>query len=120
MAAPGPSGLYIPFPLVKPLYGPPGASWGLWGGGSSPQPSCGKIGSTPTAWSEEDFLPDWISVKQAAERTGYSEGHLRHLLGKGKVRGRKFGRDWFTTEEALREYISTNPRPGPKSKEGAI
>jgi len=59
-------------------------------------------------------LPDWMSVQAAAEYTGYSEGHIRYLLREGKVEGRKLGRDWFTTEEALREYLATNPRPGPK------
>jgi excisionase family DNA binding protein len=66
----------------------------------------------------EDPLPDWISVREAAEHTGYTERHIRYLLGQGKVEGRKFGRDWFTTKEALQKYLATNPRPGPKpSKE---
>ena len=59
-------------------------------------------------------MPDWISVREASELTGYSEGHIRYLLGLGKVEGRKFGRDWFTTKQALRKYVATDPRPGPK------
>ena len=65
-------------------------------------------------------MPEWISTKEAAEYTGYSESNIRYLLREGKVKGRKFGRDWFTTEEALREYIATNPRPGPKPKGKSI
>lgn len=65
-------------------------------------------------------MPEWISVKEAAEFTGYSEGHVRYLLTKGRVEGRKFGRDWFTTKEALQEYLDTNPRPGPKSEKDSI
>ena len=65
-------------------------------------------------------MSEWISVKEAAEITGYTEGHLRYLLGKGKVEGRKFGRDWFTTKEALQKYIDTNPRPGPKADKESI
>jgi len=62
-------------------------------------------------------VTEWISTKEAAEYTGYCEAHLRYLLRKGRVDGRKFGRDWFTTKEALQEYIATNPRPGPKPKD---
>ena len=64
----------------------------------------------------EVFVAEWILVKEAAEYTGYSEGHLRHLLINGLVEGRKFGRDWFTTKEALDRYLATKPRPGPQKR----
>ena len=59
-------------------------------------------------------MSEWISVKEAAEYTGYSDGHVRYLVTKGLVEGRKFGRDWFTTKQALDRYLATNPRPGPR------
>ena len=59
-------------------------------------------------------MSDWISVKEAAEYTGYIPRHIRYLLTNGLVDGRKFGRDWFTTKEALDRYLATNPRPGPR------
>jgi len=62
-------------------------------------------------------LPEWISVKEAAEYTGYTPRHIRHLLAGEQLEGRKFGRDWFTTKEALDEYLATNPRPGPRKKQ---
>ena len=40
-------------------------------------------------------MADWISVKEAADYTGYTTRHIRHLLIHGLVVGRKFGRDWF-------------------------
>ena len=58
--------------------------------------------------------------KEAAEYTGYSQGHIRYLLGKGEVEGRRFGRDWFTTKKALDAYLATNPRPGPRSEKNLI
>jgi excisionase family DNA binding protein len=61
-------------------------------------------------------LSTWISVKEAAEYTGYTTRHIRHLLTNGLVEGKKFGRDWFTTKEALDKYLATNPRPGPQPK----
>jgi len=65
----------------------------------------------------EVFVAEWISVKKAAEYTGYSEGHIRYLLINGLVEGRKFGRDWFTTKEALDRYLATKPRPGPPKRQ---
>ena len=62
-------------------------------------------------------MPEWISTNEAAEYTGYTQRHICYLLARGLVEGRKFGRDWFTTKEALDEYLATNPRPGPKSEE---
>ena len=58
-------------------------------------------------------MSEWISVKEAAEYTGYTPAHIRLLLRDGAVKGQRFGRDWFTTKQALDEYLATNPRPGP-------
>ena len=62
-------------------------------------------------------MPEWISVKEAAEYTGYTRSHIRYLLRTGEVDGRRFGRDWFTTKKALDSYLATNPRPGPKKEQ---
>ena len=62
-------------------------------------------------------LSEWISVKEAADYTGYTEGHIRYLLREGKLEGRRFGRDWFTTAQALREYLASSPKPGPKPED---
>lgn len=34
------------------------------------------------------------TTKEAAKRLGLSERHLRLLLEKGEIRGKKLGRDW--------------------------
>jgi hypothetical protein len=57
---------------------------------------------------------DLISLNEAAELSGLSTGHLRHLLRQDEIWGKKMGRDWFTTEKAVREYLSRNIKPGPK------
>ena len=59
-------------------------------------------------------MEEWISTKEAAGYTGYTPRYIGYLLANGLVEGRKFGRDWFTTKEALDKYLATNPRPGPK------
>jgi len=35
------------------------------------------------------------TTKEAADRLGLEVSHVRRLLEEGKIRGRKFGRDWM-------------------------
>jgi hypothetical protein len=57
-----------------------------------------------------------ISLSQAAAEFGFSAGHLRYLVSRGDIRGRKIGRNWVTTRRAVAEYArdsfkrSKNPR----------
>ena len=55
-----------------------------------------------------------ISLAEAARISGLSHSHLRLLVRQGKVWGTKIGRDWLTTEEAIRAYLATERKPGPK------
>lgn len=64
----------------------------------------------------DDAATQLISLAEAAEISGLSRGHLRLLAGQGKIWATKIGRDWLTTENAVREYIATDRRPGPKPK----
>lgn len=48
-----------------------------------------------------------ISLKKASEISGYHPDYLSYLIRKGRIRGRRVGRDWFTTEEAVKNYLST-------------
>ncbi len=59
--------------------------------------------------------PDLISLNTAAKLSGLSTSHLRLLVRQKEIWGRKMGRDWFTTELAVREYLSRDHKPGPKS-----
>jgi excisionase family DNA binding protein len=57
-----------------------------------------------------------ISLAEAAERCGLSHDHLRNLVRTGKIWGTKIGRNWVTSEAAVRTYLATDRRPGPKPK----
>ena len=57
-----------------------------------------------------------ISLAEAAELFGMSHSHLRKLAREGKIRGKRIGSYWVTTEEAVREYLAQDRRPGPKPK----
>lgn len=57
-----------------------------------------------------------ISLAEAAELCGLSPDHLRKLVRSGTVWGTKIARNWVTTEVAVRSYLATERRPGPKPK----
>jgi excisionase family DNA binding protein len=49
---------------------------------------------------------DWLSLREAAARSGLSASHLRLLARTGRLRAIKLGRDWFTTEAAVSAYLA--------------
>ncbi len=61
-------------------------------------------------------LDDLISLSEAAKRTGLSASHLRLIVRRGEIWGRKLGRNWLTTEQAVRDYLAQEHKPGPKPK----
>ena len=69
---------------------------------------------------EDSFHPslgELIPLSKAAELSGLSQSHLTLLIRRGDAWGTKVGgRNWFTTEKAIRDYLATNPKPGPKPK----
>jgi excisionase family DNA binding protein len=64
----------------------------------------------------QSSLDDLITLVEAAKISGLSHDHLRRLAGRGDLKAKKIGRDWLTTERAVREYLAQDRRPGPKPK----
>ena len=62
-------------------------------------------------------LDDLIPLSEAAKLSGLSAGHINHLVRNGYLWGRKLGRNWFTTKQAVTEYLARDRKPGPKSQE---
>jgi hypothetical protein len=46
-----------------------------------------------------------ISLKVASQMTGYHPDYLSQLIRLGQLNGEKIGRNWFTTESALKKHI---------------
>ena len=67
--------------------------------------------------SDQPSLAELITLREAAELSGLSAGHLRLLVSRGEIWGVKLGRNWVTTAQAVREYLAQGRRPGPKPKE---
>lgn len=57
----------------------------------------------------------FMSLADAAKIYGVSKDYLRLLIFKGKLRGKKFGRNWMTTQSRLEEYFSSSDRKNGKS-----
>ena len=66
--------------------------------------------------THQPSLDELISLRQAAKLSGLSPNHLRLLVSKGEIWGRKIDHYWVTTEKAVREYQARDIRPGPKVK----
>lgn len=52
-----------------------------------------------------ESLKNIISLNQAAKISGYTQDYLGYLIRTGEMKGVKKGRVWFTTEEAVKDYI---------------
>ena len=62
-------------------------------------------------------LDELITLKQAAKLSGLSYSHLRLLARKGTIWAKKLGHNWFTTAQAVNDYLARDRRPGPKPKD---
>ena len=70
----------------------------------------------PSESSSQPGLDELISLSEAAELSGFTTRHLRYLAVNGELWAKKLGRNWFTTTEAVQEYLARDRKPGPKSK----
>jgi hypothetical protein len=49
---------------------------------------------------------DLLSLREAAARTGLSASHLRLLARTERIKARRLGGYWFTTEAAVLAYLA--------------
>lgn len=59
-------------------------------------------------------LSDLITLQEAAAFSGLSISHLRLLARKGTIWATRLGHNWFTTSQAVQDYLDQGRRPGPK------
>lgn len=52
-----------------------------------------------------ESLKKVINLNQAAKMSGYTQDYLGYLIRKGEIKGKKVGREWFTTEDQVKNYI---------------
>jgi hypothetical protein len=66
--------------------------------------------------SNQPRLDDLISLPDASQLCGLSQQHLALLIRRGELWGKKMGRDWITTRQAIEQYQVIEHKPGPKRK----
>jgi excisionase family DNA binding protein len=49
-------------------------------------------------------LGDWLTVREAAELSGYHENHIRRLLRAGAIQAQKWGNVWMVNKPSLLAY----------------
>lgn len=59
----------------------------------------------------------WVTVAEAAAKSGYSIRTIQRLLQDGAIEGWKPGHDWFTTLDAVMKYKRQVKRGRPKKQE---
>ncbi len=67
----------------------------------------------------KDYKPEideLISLRQAAEFSGYTTNHLRLLVSKGELRAKKIDSFWVTTEKAIQFYLDNKSNLGRPKK----
>jgi len=63
-----------------------------------------------------DPFANLIGMDEAALYAGFTTRHIRLLLNRGKIQGKKIGRDWITTREEIDKYLNQERKPGRKHK----
>lgn len=58
-----------------------------------------------------------FDVQEISERFSMHPITVRRYFRTGKLKGRKIGRRWFITEEALREYFKQGTEAGKRQTE---
>jgi len=62
-----------------------------------------------------EALSDWMTVREAADLTGYNPEQIRRLARESKIISQKWGNAWMINRPSLVVYLETEGR-GPKSK----
>jgi hypothetical protein len=66
------------------------------------------------------MAPEWITIREAAEISGYHIEHVRRLIRADRVKAKKFATVWQVDRRSLLAYLSKaekmGERRGPKHK----
>jgi excisionase family DNA binding protein len=71
-------------------------------------------GSQSESNSGQPNIKELITFAEAARLSGFTDRHLRKLASQNKLWSIKLGRNWFTTAQAVKDYLETEHKPGPK------
>jgi len=66
---------------------------------------------------EQPALDELLPLNQAAKISGLTPSYLRRLARDKEMWAIKLGRNWFTTRQAVSEYLARDRKPGPKPQQ---
>ena len=52
----------------------------------------------------------WLTVKEAADMSGYHPEHIRRLVREGKIEARKIVTVWLVNRSSLQNYLDEQKR----------
>jgi len=61
--------------------------------------------------------PNWPTVRELSEQTGYHPEHIRRLIRQQKVEAKKLGLLWFVNPNSMVDYmerVQRTERGGPR------
>jgi hypothetical protein len=67
---------------------------------------------------DSEYQPRWnelITLQEAAKLSGLSPSHLRLLANNEDIWAKYLGANWFTTEQAIGDYLDRSHQQKPKS-----
>jgi excisionase family DNA binding protein len=47
---------------------------------------------------------EWVTTREAAKLIGVTDAHVRYLLGKNRITGKKFAGVWMVSRQSVVEY----------------
>ena len=59
-------------------------------------------------------MPEWISVREAAEQSRYHPNYVRRLVRQGKIEAKKEGPMWWICRDSVRAYVEEMEALGPQ------
>ena len=63
------------------------------------------VQSPPVSKDWRRYLPEWLSVEEAADRSGYHPEYLRRLIRAKRIEAVKKGLMWWVDPDSLDAYL---------------
>ena len=60
------------------------------------------------------MVDDWITTREAAKLSGYNAEHIREMIRKGRIKGRKYFVVWQVSKSSFLSYLRMQERRGEK------
>ncbi len=63
-----------------------------------------------------DPLSEVLTIKEASQQSKLSDGYLRYLIIRKKIKGRKAGGTWLLDLKSFQKFLKSDRKPGPRAQ----